>query len=125
MFWKVLLCDYFKGGVVVEFRAKAVIKERGSFGWTSREVVIDSIESIRNIFAPEQEGVEQVNLSLNSKVYYAMRLLKDGIDGKVVDGDGDTHYLVSPILLVECDNEKPIDISENMLKEMEDAIILF
>ena len=109
----------------MEFNAKAILKEWGSSGWTSREVVIDSPQAIRDIFAPEQDDVEQVNLSLYSKVYYAVRLMKNGLEAKVTDEGGTNHYLVSPILLVECDNEKPIDISDKMLKEMEEKITYF
>lgn len=107
----------------LSFCAKCVLKERvGENNWTSKEFTIRSIQDLRDIFKPHQNDVEQVNLSLNSKVYYSIGFMKDGVDAKVKDQEGDTHYMCSPILLVECDSEKPIDISEKMLNSMVDAI---
>ena len=110
----------------MDFKAKSILKVKDKEkGWISKEVIVDSVRAIRDIFAPEQDGVSQVNLSLNSKVYYSVRLMKDGVDAKVVDQDGDMQFMCSPILLVECDDTKPIDISSEMLKSMEDSIIFY
>lgn len=110
----------------MDFKAKAILKVKDKEkGWLTKEVIIDSIKAIRDIFTPEQDSVEQVNLSLNSKVYYSVRLMKEGVDAKVVDQDGDMQFMCSPILLVECDDTKPIDISDKMLKEMEEVIVFY
>lgn len=110
----------------VSFCAKAVLKEKVDENtWSSKEVTIDSIQSILDIFEPCQKNVKQVNLSLNSKVYYSVGLMKDGVDAVVKDQDEDREFMCSPLLLVECDSEKPIDISNEMLKSMEEAIDFF
>lgn len=110
----------------VSFCAKAILKEKiAENNWTSKEVTIDSVQSILDIFEPYQKDVEQVNLSLNSKVYYSIGLMKDGVDAIVKDQDDDRQFMCSPLLLVECDSEKPIDISYKMLKSMEEAIDFF
>lgn len=110
----------------VSFCAKAILKERvGENTWISKEVTINSIQSILDIFEPHQKDVEQVDLSLNSKVYYSVGFMKSGVEAIVRDQDNDRHFMCSPLLLVECDSEKPIDISDKMLKSMEEAIDFF
>lgn len=107
----------------VSFCAKAILKERvAENNWTSREVTISSVQDIRDVFKPYQDDVEQVNLSLNSKVYYCIGFMKEGVEASVKDQDDDKHYMCSPLLLVECDSEKPVDISEKMLNSMEETI---
>lgn len=110
----------------ISFCAKAILKEKVAENkWTSKEVTISSIQDILDIFNPCQKDVEQVNLSLYSKVYYSVGLMKDGVDAIVKDQDDDRQFMCSPILLVECDNEKPIDITDKMLNSMEEAIDFF
>lgn len=110
----------------VSFCAKAILKERvAEKEWTSKEVTISSVQDILDIFEPCQKDVEQVNLSLNSKVYYSVGLMKNGVDAIVKDQDDDRQFMCSPLLLVECDSEKPIDITDKMLKSMEETIDFF
>lgn len=110
----------------VSFCAKAILKEKvAEKEWVSKEVTISSIQDILNIFKPCQKDVEQVNLSLYSKVYYSVGLMKNGVDAIVKDQDDDRQFMCSPLLLVECDREKPIDISDEMLKSMEETIDFF
>ena len=110
----------------MEFEAKAIVKRRLDNGsWLSEPIVLRSVDDILDVFKPCQKDVEQVNLSLNYKVYYSVGLLTTGVEAHVKDKDGDISYMCSPLLLVECDNEKPVDISEEGLKTIEEAIDFF
>lgn len=107
------------------FCAKAVLLTRGEDGWKKEEVTLKSVEGLRGIFKPFESRVSQVNISKYLKVYYCLDFIKDGMDARTVDMDGDTSYMVSPLLLVECDDEKPINISESCLETLLDSIDFF
>ena len=46
----------------------------------------------------------------------------DGIDAVVSDMNDDRHYMVSPLLLVQCDDTKPVSISDDILEEIKGTI---
>ena len=39
--------------------------------------------------------------------------------------DGETHYMGSPLILVECDDVKPIDITDKVKEEIKERLELY
>lgn len=104
------------------FNAKAIVFNKTSNGWKSDEVILKSVGDLRGVFSPYINDVEQVNLSLHEKVYYSLSFLRDNIHAKVTDEMGNRHFMVSPILVVLCDDTKPINITEDSLNFFKEAI---
>ena len=109
----------------MEFNAKALLLNKENGEWKEREVTIKSVADIRAIFAPYESNVDQVNLDRYRKVYYSMGFLKHCIEARTVDMDDNRAYLVSPLLLVQCDDEKPIDLTEEVLQSIKNSIDFF
>jgi hypothetical protein len=106
-----------------DFNAKAILLTKQDNEWHEKEVIINSVDDIKNIFNPHQDRVEQVNLSMFEKLYYSVGFLTaDGIDAKVDDMNEDRSYLVSPLLLVQCDETKPINITKETLNSIKERI---
>lgn len=87
------------------------------------EYEIRSADDIRN-FLGDGVSVTQVNLSKYHKVYYSMEMLERYgiVDCKVVDMNGDTHFMHTPLLYVKCDDSEPVCICEQSKKIIEGAI---
>lgn len=100
----------------MKFDAEGVFLERGSDSvWKERPVRVHSISDIREIFKPYESDVTQVNISRSEKLYYSISFMADkcNTEAKIKDMNGNQNYLVSPILLIECDtNDIPTNISE-------------
>lgn len=111
--------------MATDFNAKALLLKRTNEGWVEEEITIDSVNDILKIFKPFENDVSQVNINTFMKVYYCIKFLEDGIQAKVTDMNCETHYMVSPLLLVECDSSKPIDLTEETLKSMKDTILFY
>ena len=107
---------------MVDFNADAILLKRVDGAWIEEKVFLKNVESIRQIFDPFREDIEQINISKYKKIYYSIGNLVDGIDATVSDMNDDRHYMVSPLLLVQCDDAKPVSISDEILKEIKDAI---
>lgn len=108
----------------MQFQAKAKLLEKLGDSWESKSVVISSVDDIRNYFKPYQSEVTQVNVSLHEKVYYCSYLIKPtGIEATIIDEiTGEKFYMCSPLLLVQCDNIKPIDITEDCYENIKARI---
>lgn len=90
------------------------------------EVSITSIKDIFDVFGnAEDTKVSQVNIDKYNKVYYDASNLEDGITGwcstfaehDEIEGDwlarnGNDYLTGSKLLFVLCDDNKPIDITE-------------
>ena len=105
-------------------RAVLLIKDRLSNSWREETVVLDSVVALRGIFHPHEGKVEQIDIDRNRKIYTCIEFLdvRTGIDAKFLDRDGALQILVSPILLVHCDEEKPIDMTDDVLRSMKEMI---
>lgn len=105
------------------FCAKVLLLERqGEKDWKETEKVIHSVNELRSFFKPYEDEVVQVNIDMFKKVYYGINFSKDGIHARMTDMDEESHYMCSPILLVECDSTKPVNISEETKNSIKDAI---
>lgn len=109
----------------IKFKATAILKTRSIEGvWTNSSVVIESVEGIKNLF--KNGNPTQVNLSKFLKVYYSVDDISDYgcIVAKTIDMSGETCFMGAPLLFVECDDAKPIDITEEALLKFEEKVSL-
>ena len=102
------------------FNAKAVLVEKSNDGWTDSDVIINSVDDIRNCFKFE---IAEVRIDKYRRLYYTIS--EDGVQAKIKDEDGNMHYMSSPLLIVQCDDEKPINISNNILNSIKETIDFF
>ena len=78
-----------------------------------KTVYLSSIQDILNVFAPHQQNVTQVDIDRHHKVYYSLGFLDNtGVKATVTDAYENRHFLVYPILVVECNDYTPIPITE-------------
>lgn len=109
----------------MNFSAKAIMLIRNNEGkWVESEVIIQSADDIREVFSPFKEDVTQVDLNVHEKVYYSICNLKDSINAHARDFENTMHFMVSPLLLVSCDDEKPIDMTEESKKSILEKVDL-
>lgn len=110
----------------VDFNAKC-IKLHKEKDWVKTEVIIKSIKDLRDVFSPYSDEVHQINIDKYHKVYTSVSFLNErqSLDGRVETNEEGVQMLVSPILLVLCDDTKPINISEDSLSFFEDKLDLF
>jgi hypothetical protein len=108
--------------MALKFNAKAVLMKKVDGQWSEQRVRITCIEDILAFFTPFEKETSQVNLSMALKIYHNINSITTGIDAKVTDMEGNREYMASPLLLVECNAEYPIDISESGLKNIKEAI---
>lgn len=106
----------------MEFNAKALLLNKENGKWKEKEITIKNVSDIRAVFSPYESTVDQVNLDRYRKIYYSLGFLKDGIDAKTVDMEDDRAYMVAPLLLVQCNDEKPIDLTEEVLQSIKNSI---
>lgn len=105
-----------------DFNATAILMEKVNDAWTEKEIEIKNVQSLREVFEPHNDNIEQVNLDKYRKVYYSMGFLNEGIDAKLIDMNDETHYMVSPLLLVQCDDSFPKKISPEVAESIKKAI---
>ena len=72
------------------------------------------------------QGVAQVNISKYIKLYYSTEGIEkmNGIYSKYMD-DGIREFMASPLLLVECDDTKPIDITQQTIDTIKEHLQLY
>ncbi len=106
------------------FDAKCVKLDRNEDGtWVeSYERVHNSKEMIDIV----GQGVEQVNISKYIKLYFSTEGVEkwNGIKSKYRN-DGLTEYMAAPLLLVECDDNVPIDITQETIDTIKSHLELF
>jgi hypothetical protein len=110
---------------LLSFNAKAILLKKDTKNennWVSEYVRLQNVDDIKNIFQPHQSEMEEIYLSDKVRVYYSIGFLEGGVDVRVNDSKNDYHYASSPLLLVECDNTKPVDITEDTYKQIIDKI---
>ena len=108
----------------MDFNVNAVLLERDDKGvWSEKNVCIDSIDSMKELVAND---LTQVNFSKYEKVYFASSTIEGygQIVAKTHDCNGETFYMGAPLLLVQCDDEKPIDISEEIYSKIKERLVL-
>lgn len=111
------------------FEANGVFMTRDDSSdiWNEEVVSISSRDDIRELFKPYE--VTQIDVNRCMKVYTAIDNLANraGVDGRVVDDNGNIHLLVSPILLLECDEiePRPIFITKETKKTFKDILELY
>lgn len=97
----------------MQFKAKTLFIFKLNGVVDSKEVVVESVDDIKSLFKPHDADVIQVNIDKYSKVYFSTGFFTaDGIDAIVDSQDGGKSYCAYPLLLVKCDDEKPIDIDD-------------
>lgn len=109
----------------MEFNAKATLLTKNEHDiWDESEVVISSIDSMKTIVGND---IFQVDLSKFEKVYYSpSSISKRGqISSVVIDGFGERFFMGDILLVVQCNDEKPVDISEETLKSIKERLVLY
>ena len=89
--------------------------------WSEEEVFVHDTQEIKNLVGVGLK-LTQVNLSRYMKVFYCLdnieKLAEPQMQARVIDEDGDMQFMVSPILICQCDDTNPI----NLTKEIEETI---
>lgn len=107
----------------MEFNAKVVLMKKEDEKWTESIAVIKSIDDLKGVFHPFENETTQVDIDKYRKVYYNYGFLgNDGVAAKVKDIDDNMHYMCSPLLIVQCDDEKPINIESDILNSIKELI---
>ena len=106
------------------FNAKCLKIEKQKDGrWKeSFEQIHNSKEMIELV----GDGVEQVNISKYIKLYYSIEGIEkwNGVQS-TYKNDSITEYMGSPLLLVECDDNVPIDITKETIDTIKANLVLF
>lgn len=89
-------------------------------GWVEKELNITTSDEIKACF---KNSLKEVRLDKYRRVYYSIS--ERGVDARVKDINNDTHYMSSPILLIECDDKEPIRISDNIKNSIKETIDFF
>lgn len=107
------------------YNSKAVVLTRKENGeWVESTTRVFNRQSFLSVFNTE-DTLTQVDLDRYRKVYYCTSNIKNEILSKVRDINGETHFMGSPLLLVECDETKPIDITDKIKEEIKERLELF
>ena len=89
--------------------------------WSEKEVFVHDTQEMKDLIGVGMKPT-QVNLSRYMKVFYCLdnieKLEEPRMQARVVDEDGDVQFMVSPILICQCDDTNPI----NLTKEIEETI---
>lgn len=116
-----------------KFNARCILFNLKSKEW--HEVVITSVEDIKNILtlndSNSKDKVTQINIDKYNKVYYNSSNLSRGISGwcythaehdefsgEWVTCEGKDYIIGDLVLLVLCDDVKPIDITDKSKEYM-------
>ena len=115
-----------KPAVNTTFDAEAVLLVRSESGtWSEKRVKITSVGQLK-LLVGEGYSVEQVNVDKYHKIYYSLvNLEKYGSITAHYKSDEELHMMSAPILLVQCDDSKPVDIMPDSLKKMKEMLDLF
>lgn len=107
----------------MEFNALALLMEYVDGKWFSKECMLCSRDDIWAQF--EGLSVDEVRLG-NFRVYCSPLLHPElGIVAHLRDEGGDMHYLCSPILILDTDGEKPVDLVPDRAKTIKGTIDFF
>lgn len=107
------------------YDAKACVLTRDEKGnWTESFTRVSNRQSFLDVFKT-RDTLEQVNLDKYRKVYYCSSNITTSILSKLTDMEEQTHYMGSPLILVECDDIKPIDITDKVKEEIKERLELF
>lgn len=102
--------------------AYLLTKFGGEDRWDRTEV---RVFSVADIHAAVGGKAEQVDLDVWHKVYYNGACYADsGVVAHVRDCQSNIQFLPSPLLLVLCDDEKPVDCSEESYGDFFDWVTL-
>lgn len=102
---------------------KVVLLEKNCGIWFETVKLVKSVNDLRSLFHPYEDSIIQVNIDKYRKVFYNYGFLDGkGVAAKVRDMDGEMHYMCSPILIVQCDDEKPINIESDVLNSIKELI---
>lgn len=108
---------------VLNYNAKAVLLTRDSNGnWEETEKFVSSRDDFLVLFG---DGLTQVNLSKYFKLYYDSSDFENGVMARCKDINDEDYFLSGKILFVLCDDEKPIDITDEALKNMRKIVTLY
>ena len=90
--------------------------------WQEELVVIHNVVEMIAQFSSKPT---QIDLSKYRKMYYNIdRLAEHGVEAKITT-DAEVFYVSSPILFVQCDDTKPIDIESEVFEEMKKAVVFY
>ena len=108
----------------MEFNAKVLLLKKVEKTWIDEVAVVTSVSDMRALIG---DDITQVNLSKYEKVYYSPDSIgvRGEVSAMVKDVDGDRHFMGDILLLVECNDEKPVDITEETLTKIKEAIELY
>ncbi len=106
------------------FSAKCMKIEKQQDG-TWKET-FEQIHNSKEMIEIVGQGVEQVNISKYIKLYFSTEGIEkwNGVQSKYRNG-ALTEYMASPLLLVECDDTKPIDITQDTIDEIKSNLELY
>ena len=108
------------------FNADAVLMVRDMDGnWKEKKVKVTSVEQLKMLVG-KGYVVEQINVDKYHKIYYSLAELEKY--GKITAHyrtDEEFHMMSAPILLVLCDDVKPINITSDALTKMKEMINLY
>lgn len=108
---------------ILTYNAKAVLLTRDSDGnW---EETIKTISSKNDFLVLFGDGLTQVNLSKYFKLYYDSSDFENGVMARCIDMNDEVYFLSGKLLFVLCDDEKPIDITNEALKSMKKIVTLY
>ena len=108
----------------VTYNAKACVLTKEDGNWLESTVKIFNRQSFLDVFKT-RDTLEQVDLDKYKKVYYCSSNITTEVLSKVTDVNGETHYMGSPLILVECDDMKPIDITDKVKEEIKERLELY
>ena len=115
----------------MNFNADGVLVFKGEDGeWcTDKNITINTVGDIHNAVVSKENienyKAEQININKYEKVFYSFENSIKGVDAKVTTDDGTVEMAFSPLLLVNCDDTKPIKMNEKVLSEIMSKIELF
>lgn len=106
------------------FNAKCLKIEKQKDG--SWKESFEQIHNSKEMIDLVGDGVEQVNISKYIKLYYSIEGIEkwNGVQS-TYKNDNLMEYMASPLLLVECDDTVPIDITHETIEEIKSHLMLF
>ena len=111
------------------FKARGLVLTRDVDGeWEEEEVTYENIEGLRDLLSPHDDSITQVNISRYVKLLYSIDFMTDKMntEAKIRDMNGDQHFLVSPLVIIECgNNDLPMDITETCKDKVMSMLVRF
>ena len=93
-----------------------------------KNVSFENVDGLKAVFGSNPEvRVREISLDKYIRLYYDINRLegKQNLDGFVLDKSGCKEYFVLPLLVVLCDDTKPIDCTEEVLNKVQEVIDIF